>query len=480
MAGNKATLIDILSHRTGLADEVCLHLGPNGIPMFDDDMSLLSIVNAMHSAPDDFRKVWRYNPLGYSLVALLVERTTDETFANFLSTRVFYPLDMKSTSLISPNTSIRSDNKQEQQSGFARPYTATSKGEFIHRDAPAKAYQFPFDAPMGIQSSAEDMIRWSRAVIQAYRASMYSLDSDQAQQWPVRPTLPEMATILHPWSRLAPNPGGLPAYCLGWFSIDGHFISDSVFGLNEPCTGDLTDAETSRMDPTMLPFPQPWPEQPRQKIFFHSGTANGFTSSLYVLPDSGDAVIVLANSSFCGNAADSVALLLTAILNGHQLDVEALLRSTKAYSDLETGRWGRIRSCLGKERVGRPEGQAVCLEQMTGQYRNEITGLIIRIEGDAEELRCEEVGGDGLRMRQVGASIKFGSVTDLGLRLWMFCENTLCFLPAEKEYQSLGMGYMGHWCQFLIHLHVSQETRAVSGFWWQYQPSEDASWFGRV
>ncbi|KAM7191784.1 Beta-lactamase/transpeptidase-like protein [Naviculisporaceae sp. PSN 640] len=475
-AAKMATLVDILCHRTALSDEVCFHMGPNGIPIFEDDKTLLSMLNALPGEKEAFRKVWKYNPLPYALVSRLVRSLTGQSFAEFLESRIFSPLGMKSTSLI--GEPLREDGAERtEHTNLARPYTATTNGSFTVRDVPPAAYRFPFDAPMGIQSSVVDMIQWARAVILAYRADAGSAVAENSKI----PLLPEMRHILYPWCPLAPNPGGSPAYCLGLFRTRGYFLSDDIFDLNEGDEDGERDEPRNRYpSQTCLPFPRPRPDQAERTIFFHSGTGNGFTSSLHIFPEAQDAVVVLSNSSLAGDAADSVSLLLTSLLNGYELDLAALETATKGVADFEVSRWGRIVADLEEQRRINPRGTGMPPpNQLVGVYTEEVTGLTIRIE--EQDHGIDEVEDSrGVERSYIGVSVKFGTVTDIGLRLWSFCDDTFCFLPSERDFQTLGLGYMSHWCQFLVHLDADREGQDVSGLWWQYNPKKDGSWFQKV
>ncbi|KAK0701435.1 beta-lactamase/transpeptidase-like protein [Apiosordaria backusii] len=378
--GEMATLVDALSHRTGLADQVCFHLGPNGQPMFDNREGLISVVNAMPCGDDDFRKLWRYNPLLYTLIGLVIEKSSSQSLEQFLLTRIFEPLDMRSTSFIQSTPSHATHCAGEAH--VARPYAATRNGEFILRDVTPTAYEFPFNAPMGIQSTVVDMVQFARAIIDGY----------QSQR------------------------GG---------------------------------------NPRVLPIPHVGANERKKKILFHSGTGNGFVSSLHIYPETADAVVVLANSSFSGNAANSVAVFLTCLLNDFSIDIQALEGNTKACSDYETDRWSVVERRLKKERATQRSGDAPRADDIAGVYKDEVTGLVLRIEKQDSAVSAY---ANMPAVQYLGVSIKFGVVTDVGLPLWMWCENTLCFLPGERDYQLLGMGYLNHWCQFYFIFILIREA----------------------
>lgn len=454
--GAHATVVDILCHRTGLEDQASLYCGPNGMPLFCDEITLLRTINALNINPGDFRQVWRYSPLLYALVTCLLEKASGMTFADLLATRIFRPLGMTSTSLVGFEHEADTQNDL-----LAKPYAATAAGEYIERNVPAEAYHFPFDASMGIQSSVIDMIHWAKVIISAYNATFRlptQLDDTASL------VLPEMKTILESKCQLPPNVGGSPAYCLGWFLHNGHFVFDDMFD---------DDGQTELLDwPCTLPAVKP--DQPPQKILYHSGLGNGFASSVHIYPERGDAVVVLGNSSCSGDAVDCISRLVTAVICGHGLAIDDLQKNLRHYTDLETGRWQVIERELRIQQTKRVRHGLLPVDnKIIGRYKNGDRDLIINIEGKSGDTRPVTTSFEPF----VGAVVKFGDLTNLGLDLWYFCDNTLCFLPSEKEYQGLGMSYMAHWAQYLLHLENFGSQ--PSGLWWQFDGAQDAIWFER-
>ncbi|KAK0667515.1 beta-lactamase/transpeptidase-like protein [Cercophora samala] len=213
--GPNANLIDLLCHRTGLADRSVLYRGPNGQPLFEDENTILRAVNSMDASSGGFREVWRYCPYPFALLTRIIEKATNEPLAQVLKSRIFQPLGMTSTSLIDGDEII---------GNHCKPYGATESGMLVEREVPKKAYQFPFDSAMGVRSSVVDMAIWARAVMAAYTRSQSTLRQEPATNLEDLFLLTEMDTILYPWCPLPPTLGGNQAYCLGWFLHRGHFI----------------------------------------------------------------------------------------------------------------------------------------------------------------------------------------------------------------------------------------------------------------
>jgi len=87
---------------------------------------------------------------------------------------------------------------------------------------------------------------------------------------------------------------------------------------------------------------------------------------------------------------------------------------------------------------------------------------------------------DGLRGHYIPVSVRVGNATNVGLPRWVYCGNSLCFLPTETEHEAPRMGYMAHWLQVLIRLHFSPGLQDTVGCCWLYDPENDASWFSEL
>lgn len=466
--GRKATLIDILSHRTGLEDDESLYSGPNGVPMFTDRKQVLQLMNSMSTQPGRFRKYWTYNPLLYALVGYVIQDVSGMNLEDFFRTRIFGPLAMNSTSFIG-SKSIPSDEPHS----FAKPYTTTSSKGHIRRTVPESAYQTPFDASMGIQSSTVDMAKWATAMATNFRAlgsgpesSMSSMSSQHI--------FPETEAVFKSWCPLPPNEGGKPAYCLGWLLHHGHYIFDDIFDLGG------NDGDLGKLDwPCTLPVLDD--KEPSSDILFHSGLGHGFASSLHIYPQRGDAVIVLGNSSNNGGSVDVVAKVLTTIISEQGLDWTTLVQNTKLYADYEMSRWRLIREEIHQEQVQRQEHGClnIPLKQILGTYLDPSTGVSIHIEPETSS--HEKMTHPAFEnCTRLAATLRFGNVANVRLHLWWFCTNTACFFPTEIEYQALGMAYMAHWAQYLLHFHLDSSTEHISGLWWQHSPERDGTWYPKT
>jgi CubicO group peptidase (beta-lactamase class C family) len=137
---------------------------------------------------------YHYSNLGYSLLAVIVERASDETYERFLARRLFRPAGMTRTGYVLPH--------------WRRAEVA------VEYDARGRAQGRPFDHPWaasgpwwnlrgngGLLSTAADLARWHRALLD------HRVLDRRAQRELFRPRVEE-------------QPGGDSWYGYGWVLLD--------------------------------------------------------------------------------------------------------------------------------------------------------------------------------------------------------------------------------------------------------------------
>ncbi|KAF5011315.1 hypothetical protein FDECE_2565 [Fusarium decemcellulare] len=183
------------------------------------------------------------------------------------------------------------------------------------------------------------------------------------------------------------------------------------------------------------------------------------------------------NSSHAGDAVDCISRLVTSIVCEHDLSLPELRSNLGFYTNLETGRWKTVNQDLKREQQKTPKHKSIPkASDIVGRHINDNSALEIAV---SVGITTEKTTSENPKPF-VGAKVMFGKETQLGLDLWSFCDDTLCFFPAETEYQRWGMSYLGSWPQFLIHISYQDQTDEVSGLWWQLDSARDGIWFHRV
>ena len=154
----RLTLIDLLSHRTGLARLDPLWLGANGevnIPNYRT-VAMCNELPRVH--PLRFR--WLYNNWMYALAGCVVERRTRTPFAKVLASRVLDQVGLTETTLIEAEIPPHST---------ALPYL------ILDDKSPSRGADLGLtDGSLmatagGIRSTVHDMLKWGHVMLSPYR-----------------------------------------------------------------------------------------------------------------------------------------------------------------------------------------------------------------------------------------------------------------------------------------------------------------------
>jgi CubicO group peptidase (beta-lactamase class C family) len=144
VATERMTVVDMLSHRSGLPRHDLLWYGNNAIDRAD------AVHRLRHLEPNrDFRTAWQYNNLLYLTAGHLCEVVTGESWEDLLRRRLFEPLGMTSTTF--------SYEEAEGAGEVALPY-AERRGEVVRIPYAQGSW---LCGPAGsVYSTLTDMVRW--------------------------------------------------------------------------------------------------------------------------------------------------------------------------------------------------------------------------------------------------------------------------------------------------------------------------------
>jgi len=181
--GRAITIHHLLTHTAGLPDYEDLIPPTTQTPLQDRDvLALLQTSTAGYFPPDS---AFRYSNSGYALLALIVERVSGCSFADFLAHHIFQPLGMTGAVAFQAGVS--------QVAHRAFGYHATANG-FTRRDQNLTSSVL---GDGGIYACVEDLFRWDQAL---YTNQLLRADSRVAAWTP------------HVWVE-----NGRLAYGYGWF-----------------------------------------------------------------------------------------------------------------------------------------------------------------------------------------------------------------------------------------------------------------------
>jgi CubicO group peptidase (beta-lactamase class C family) len=261
-ASDRLTIVDLLSHRSGLPRHDLTWLG-------QPTRSRAEIVRALRFLPlsRDLRQEFQYCNLGYLVAGHVVEALSGVPWEDFLRGRLLGPLGMR-----------RSNLSVDEMLADADHAAAYTRRDGVVVSVPQRP--LPSMAPAGaINSSAADMSRWLLAQLAGGQLDDVTVMSAATAK---RQLTPHM---------LMPDSGLMPgltqyAYGLGW--AIGHYRD--------------------------------------HKLAMHSGGIDGFATHCMLLPDDGIGVVVLTNTSSSLMHMVVACRVLDELLGAEPLDVFGVLK----------------------------------------------------------------------------------------------------------------------------------------------------------
>jgi CubicO group peptidase (beta-lactamase class C family) len=165
LVGNTITVRHLLTHTSGLVAYEDVMPDSTKIPLLDKDvLRLIKGIDSTHFAPGTR---FEYSNSGFALLALIVEKVSGRSFAQFLKENIFLPLGMDATLAFEQGISEVSDR--------AYGYTPDSiqAGRFARTD------QSPTSSVLGdggIYSSVTDLRKWAEALTEGALVSKRTLE----------------------------------------------------------------------------------------------------------------------------------------------------------------------------------------------------------------------------------------------------------------------------------------------------------------
>lgn len=147
--GVKLTLRHLLTHTSGLRDQWDLlsmagWRDEDDLTTQDDVLRMLFRQRELNFAPGSR---FLYCNSGYTLLALVIERVSGQSLADFLASHIFVPLDMSETRLV--------DDVHSIVPGRANSYVPVAGGRFERR-----LLSYSVAGPTGVLTTAADMAKW--------------------------------------------------------------------------------------------------------------------------------------------------------------------------------------------------------------------------------------------------------------------------------------------------------------------------------
>jgi CubicO group peptidase (beta-lactamase class C family) len=165
---NDVTIRSLLTHTSGIADyggeEDTMS---KGVINFRKDYTEEELVQAFAKMPKDFSagEKWSYSNTGYVLLGVIIHRVTGEFYGDFLQERIFKPLGMTSTRIIS-----EADIVPRRSSGYR-----LVKAEWKNQEWVAPTLNTTADG--ALYTNVLDLAKWDAALYTTKLIKQSSLDA---------------------------------------------------------------------------------------------------------------------------------------------------------------------------------------------------------------------------------------------------------------------------------------------------------------
>jgi len=356
---NRLTIVDILSHRTGLAQKMFAWMGEHSRPQ---------VIGA------DFTKTTTYlepkfeigstfisNNWFYGIAAQIIERFSKKSFSDYIESTFFAALKMHRT---------RVHSSPDDMDNFAEAYMYNGETPHHVHKPPIEAGA-TMEGAVGVKSSVHDLLIYYREFLRA-RKDQFARDSTSTPNSPFK----QVQELLRPQIVM----DGLPSafdettYSLGWAQAK----LPSALG----ALGGNVDVvkEMPRIGDGL---------QDKHTVLYHAGSLVGYLSSIILLPDTNSAIIVLANTLPNQDSPDWIGqALLEALLDvPHVSDFVSLAKEAAATDETF---FPKMHNALLEERI---QGTSVRhTESYVGRFENQVGTFVLDIYLSDGEL-CLSLNG---------------------------------------------------------------------------------------
>ena len=265
----RATLLDMLSHGTGLNPLDHAFLG------FYDEFwtSLKDQVKVAGNLPVcyDFRTQWLYNNTMIGVAGDVIATVMDQPWAKVLQERILGPLGM--------TRSFTGANDYPADGNVARGYSVLDDDSLLPLAQSALSTGDFHESAGSLKSSVRDMLTWARAVMEA---EVYEANQSEGAKDVNSNPLRQMTMIRSVHRPVTLDGGHENSYGLCWLR---HMLPTSGLG------------PISANRPLLSDFPVINKDGPPRLAISHSGEFNGFLTAFYTFPETCSAVIAIANCS---------------------------------------------------------------------------------------------------------------------------------------------------------------------------------------
>ena len=349
---NEATLVDLMSHRTGLATQNAFwwrEFGRLAMPRAET-MPFVSTLPQV----SDFRSKWIYSNWGFAMAAVMIERASNVSWGQFLKKRIFDPLHLQRTTTV----------RNPKLDNIAEGHMALSDGGCIpNMERPHVSDGELTCGANGVQSSVSDLLVMYQALLLAANAGQSSAAVPAERANPFK----QVPTLFEPHIATSEDSLQNQSYGLGWArtELPGRLGATGINGMYVSAMPVVGRGSKPKL------------------VYHHNGSLAAFLSSVILIPDTTSAIVVLANSLANNDCADWIGqmLLETLIDSPEKNDYESL---AKASAKSAIYQWKNLPQSLAKDRDSNTTSRP--LSSYSGKYYNSAKDWCMEIYHEQDQL----------------------------------------------------------------------------------------------
>ncbi|KAI0532535.1 beta-lactamase/transpeptidase-like protein [Xylaria digitata] len=350
----------------------------------------------------------------YALAGHIVERISEHSnWGDFQRERIFRPLGMNRT------TAFRSVH--ETDDNIATPYMILTDGS-TSGIAPTELSADSMNGGSGgIRSSVNNLLKWCECLLGAFDAG-----SDNPSLIRLESPIFDRLTIADPQS------GENGDYCTGWC----YHQTPGKLGLISPNRA-LISSVIGRCSPSLL-------------LYGHQGDVPGHTCSIYIVPETKSAMVVLSNGTGLSDASDWIAQDLLQTMHCLQPPIDFVNMATQARAKYLDQYSEHYIAPLEKHRV--LGTRFPHLEEFLGSYTMKDLDVVC--------IDINKASHDATKLQMT-----INKQTDQTLDLWHYHFDVFCHLPDCFDACLIRGFYRDTWDSTLISFKRNNVGEVTSLCW---------------
>jgi hypothetical protein len=297
----------------------------------------------------------------YALVTDIFEMVIGRSFATVVQERFLDHLRMNRTTF----ASIQGNNAGRN---ISRAHAIRNDGTACTIIEPGWTDETGFAGAGGCKASLRDLLRMYQSFLSAHTHQKQN-DVDYTPGSPWKYTRDIFTTHVRVGSSDINN----LAYCLGLYR--SRMPSNlSVASLNQQMLG-----------AARVPIPLIGSQNTGLEVYHHTGAAPGFHASMFIVPSTESAVVVLTNSLPLLDPTDFAAQLILSVLLGETPFQDELIRLSEIARPLQILGYERLAAALEKKKSSIPP--SFPLLEYGGDFENALGNITYTIKVTGDELR---------------------------------------------------------------------------------------------